>query len=40
MRAYAARTRERTDPFAAVSENIAADGLPSVDDCAPWEELR
>lgn len=26
--------------FAAVLEDIAADGLPSVENCSPWEELR
>lgn len=40
MRAYAARTRENADQFAAVLEDIAANGLPSVEDCTPWEELR
>ncbi|MGW4509845.1 hypothetical protein ACWENO_34925 [Streptomyces sp. NPDC004436] len=40
VRAYAARTRENADRFAAVLEDIAANGLPSVEDCTPWEELR
>lgn len=40
LRAYAARTRENADQFAAVLEDIAANGLPSVEDCTPWEELR
>ncbi|MEV5177205.1 hypothetical protein AB0L10_40525 [Streptomyces flaveolus] len=40
LRAYAAETRERADQFAAVLEDIAANGLPSVEDCTPWEELR
>ncbi|MGW0836482.1 hypothetical protein [Streptomyces prunicolor] len=40
VRAYAARTRENADQFAAVLEDLATNGLPSVEDCAPWEELR
>ncbi|MEV6408840.1 hypothetical protein AB0M58_38905 [Streptomyces bobili] len=40
VRAYAARTRENADQFAGVLEDIAANGLPSVADCTPWEELR
>ncbi len=40
VRAYAARTRENADQFAAVLEDIATNGLPAVDDCTPWEELR
>ncbi|MET8168809.1 hypothetical protein ABZT34_31930 [Streptomyces sp. NPDC005329] len=40
VRAYAAQTREKADQFAAVLEDIAANGLPSVEDCTPWEELR
>ncbi|MCX5166264.1 hypothetical protein OOK39_45345 [Streptomyces sp. NBC_00264] len=40
IRAYAARTRESADQLAAVLEDIAANGLPAVDDCTPWEELR
>lgn len=38
--AYAAKTRERADEFAAVLEEIAENGVPSVEDCTPWEELR
>ncbi|MFE2584796.1 hypothetical protein [Streptomyces sp. NPDC059378] len=40
IRAYAARTRERADQFAAVLEGIAENGMPSPEDCTPWEELR
>ncbi|MFJ6661566.1 hypothetical protein ACIQNG_35235 [Streptomyces sp. NPDC091377] len=40
LRAYAARTRESADQLAAVLEDIAANGLPSVEDCTPWEDLR
>ncbi|WP_299537437.1 hypothetical protein [uncultured Streptomyces sp.] len=40
VRAYAARTRERADRVAAALEDIAANGLPAVEDCTPWEELR
>ncbi|MFB9593726.1 hypothetical protein [Streptomyces racemochromogenes] len=40
VRAYEARTRENANQSAAVLEDIAANGLPSVEDCTPWEELR
>ncbi|GAA2634536.1 hypothetical protein GCM10010425_39490 [Streptomyces spororaveus] len=40
VRAYAARTRADADRFAAVLEDIAANGLPSAEDCTPWEDLR
>ena len=40
VRAYAARTREKADQPAAVLEDIATNGLPSVEDFTPWEELR
>ncbi|MFD4341734.1 hypothetical protein ACFWPP_31690 [Streptomyces anulatus] len=40
LRAYAARTRESADQLAAVLEDIATNGLPAVEDCTPWEELR
>jgi hypothetical protein len=40
VRAYAAKTRENADQLAAVLEDIAANGLPSVEECTPWEELR
>ncbi|MFF1779961.1 hypothetical protein [Streptomyces virginiae] len=40
VRAYAARTRANADHFAAVLEDLATNGLPSVEDCTPWEELR
>ncbi|MFF8609642.1 hypothetical protein ACF06X_27385 [Streptomyces sp. NPDC015346] len=40
VRAYAARTRANADQFAAVLEDIATNGLPAVEDCTPWEELR
>ncbi|MFF8279903.1 hypothetical protein ACF05T_27980 [Streptomyces lateritius] len=40
LRAYAARTRANADRFAAALEDIATNGLPSVEDCTPWEELR
>ncbi|MFF7048228.1 hypothetical protein ACFY94_07695 [Streptomyces griseorubiginosus] len=39
IRAYAAKT-ERADQLAAVLEDIAENGLPAVDDCTPWEDLR
>ncbi|MFF1446168.1 hypothetical protein [Streptomyces sp. NPDC058295] len=40
VRAYAAKTRADADRFAAVLEDIAAHGLPAVETCIPWEELR
>lgn len=40
LRAYAARKREQADQVAAVLEDIAANGLPDIEDCVPWEELR
>ncbi|MGW6523244.1 hypothetical protein [Streptomyces sp. NPDC054962] len=40
VRAYAAKTRADADRFAAVLEDIAANGLPAVETCTPWEELR
>ncbi|WP_331738239.1 hypothetical protein [Streptomyces sp. NBC_01276] len=40
VRAYAAKTRADADRFAGVLEDIATNGLPAVEDCTPWEELR
>ncbi|MFD7554489.1 hypothetical protein ACFV9E_08100 [Streptomyces sp. NPDC059835] len=40
LRAFAAKTRADADRFAAVLEDIATNGLPAVEDCVPWEELR
>ncbi|MFF7954025.1 hypothetical protein [Streptomyces griseorubiginosus] len=40
IRAYAAKTRESADQLAAVLEDMAENGLPAVDDCTPWEDLR
>ncbi|WP_445282612.1 hypothetical protein [Streptomyces sp. DSM 118148] len=40
VRAYTAKTRENADQFAAALEDIATNGLPVVEDCTPWEELR
>ncbi|MFJ8848395.1 hypothetical protein ACIRFF_36540 [Streptomyces cyaneofuscatus] len=40
VRARAARTRADADRYATVLEDIAAHGLPPVEDCTPWEELR
>ncbi|MCZ9351300.1 hypothetical protein ACFW4O_33225 [Streptomyces mutabilis] len=40
LRAYATKTRENADHLAAVLEDIATNGLPSVEHCTPWEELR
>ncbi|WP_326673367.1 hypothetical protein [Streptomyces canus] len=40
LRAYAARKREQADQVAAVLEDIAENGLPAIEDCVPWEELR
>jgi hypothetical protein len=39
LRAYAAKARANADQFAAVLEDIATNGMPSVEDCTPWEEL-
>ncbi|MDX3434248.1 hypothetical protein PV664_35965 [Streptomyces sp. ME01-18a] len=40
VRAYAAKTREDADRLAAVLEDIATNGLPAVEECTPWEDLR
>ncbi|MFD8937934.1 hypothetical protein ACFV0R_22245 [Streptomyces sp. NPDC059578] len=40
VRAFAAKTRQDADRLAAVLEDIAAHGLPSVEQCTPWEDLR
>lgn len=40
LRAYAARKREQADGLAAVLEDIATNGLPTAEECTPWEELR
>lgn len=40
LRSYAGRERARTDQLAAVLEDLALNGLPRVEDCTPWEELR
>ncbi|MFC8201742.1 hypothetical protein ACFUTV_41135 [Streptomyces sp. NPDC057298] len=40
LRAYAAKARANADQFAAVLEDIAENGLPAVEDCTPWEDLR
>ncbi|WP_326844490.1 hypothetical protein OHB33_40755 (plasmid) [Streptomyces sp. NBC_01558] len=40
VRAFAARTRADADQLAGALEDIAANGLPAVEDCTPWEELR
>ncbi|MFD9725049.1 hypothetical protein [Streptomyces sp. NPDC059072] len=40
LRAFAAKTRADADQFAAVLEDIATNGLPAVEDCTSWEELR
>lgn len=35
VRAYATKTREDADRLAAVLEDIAANGLPAVEECTP-----
>ncbi|WP_432105966.1 hypothetical protein [Streptomyces sp. bgisy091] len=40
VRAYAAKTRQDADRLAAVLEDIATNGLPAVEECTPWEDLR
>lgn len=40
LRAYAARKREQADQVSVVLEDVAANGLPAIEDCVPWEDLR
>lgn len=40
LRAEAERSRAQADAYAAVLEDIAVNGLPRVEDCTPWEEIR
>jgi histidine triad (HIT) family protein len=40
VRAYAAKKRASTDRLAAALEDIAANGLPPLEECIPWEDLR
>lgn len=40
LRAHAARRRADADRYAAALEDIAAHGVPPVEECTPWEELR
>ncbi|MFF4827254.1 hypothetical protein ACFY20_30425 [Streptomyces sp. NPDC001312] len=40
VRAYAAKIRENAGQLAAVLETIATNGLPPVEDCTSWGELR
>ncbi|NNN32182.1 hypothetical protein HLK59_17800 [Streptomyces sp. S3(2020)] len=40
LRGHAAQTRVRADQFAAVLEDIAANGLPDPEQCTPWEDLH
>ncbi|MVO90641.1 hypothetical protein GPA10_39305 [Streptomyces sp. p1417] len=40
LRKFAARTRADAERYAAVLEDIAANGLPAVEECTPWEDLR
>ncbi|MBK3583419.1 hypothetical protein ACFV6B_34735 [Streptomyces microflavus] len=40
VRARAARTRADADRYATVLEDLATNGLPPVEECTPWEELR
>lgn len=37
---WAAAERAKGDQLAAVLEDIAANGLPALEDCTPWEEVR
>ncbi|MFG2795148.1 hypothetical protein [Streptomyces pseudovenezuelae] len=34
------RRKRQPRPAPAALEDLAANGLPDVDDCTPWEELR
>nr|WP_078865609.1 hypothetical protein [Streptomyces roseus] len=38
--AYAARTRARANDLAAFLEDVAAHGVPSVEETTPWEVVR
>ncbi|MHA6756989.1 hypothetical protein [Streptacidiphilus sp. PAMC 29251] len=40
LRAKAADERARADRFAAALEDIAEHGLPAVEACQPWSEIR
>ncbi|WP_236046754.1 hypothetical protein [Streptacidiphilus fuscans] len=40
LRAWAADERARGDSLAAALESIATNGLPAVDECVAWEEIR
>jgi hypothetical protein len=40
LRAWAADERARGDSLAAALEAIAANGLPTDDECVAWEEIR
>ncbi|MEZ0095433.1 hypothetical protein [Streptacidiphilus sp. EB129] len=40
LRARAAAERVRSDQFAAALEDIAEHGLPPVEACRPWTEIR
>jgi hypothetical protein len=40
LRAWAADERARGDSLAAALEAIAANGLPTVEECVAWEEIR
>jgi hypothetical protein len=40
VRAFAAKTRADADKLAAVLEDIATNGLPALEECTPWEQLR
>lgn len=40
VRVVAAHARARADQFAAVLEDVAANGLPDPEQCTPWEDLR
>ncbi|MEY9845875.1 hypothetical protein [Streptacidiphilus sp. MAP5-3] len=40
LRAWAADERARGDSLATALESIAANGLPTVEECVAWEEIR
>ncbi|RAG83083.1 hypothetical protein DN069_24260 [Streptacidiphilus pinicola] len=40
LRAWAADERARADSLAAALEQIAANGLPTDEECVDWEEIR
>lgn len=40
LREWAEREREQSPKLADVLEDLAANGLPTPEECTPWEDLR